>query len=150
MGGSGALLGAAHADEPAGAAVAPLQLDPGAADHPTHREAKQIDGGMGAEGRLDVAAQDPSQFLHRGATKPDGQLGYQQGEAPISQPLLEAMEQSRGIPKTVHQHQRRVACHGFRLGSRGVRAIKKPPRWGTVWGHWVTGIGWSRLARLAQ
>jgi hypothetical protein len=38
LGGDGALLGAAHAEEPPGALMAAVLLDPAAGDHATHRE----------------------------------------------------------------------------------------------------------------
>ena len=111
--------------------MAPQQLDPGATDHPTHGEAQQVDGGVGAEGRLDVAAELAGQLGDWRTAEPMGQVGDQQGCSPIAKGLLEAMEQPGAVPQPVHQHQRGVGRHRLRLGSFGAQHQKTAP-WGAV------------------
>lgn len=84
----------------------PLQLDPGAADHPTHRKTQQVHRPGGAERRLDLAAQPLGQLLHGRGAEAHRQVGHQQLLALLAQVTPQPIEHPRAVHQAVQQHER--------------------------------------------
>ena len=106
LGRESAMVRARHTDESPGATVAPHHLDPGAGDHPTHRETEQIDGLLGTEGRFDPGCQQGGGFGDGRHAKPQRQVGQQQGALQLAQIAQQPVEHPRAVEHAVHQHQR--------------------------------------------
>ena len=105
LGNERALLRAADADEAPRTPLPALQLDPGAPDHPAHREAEQVDRLIRAEGCLDRRAKPLGQRPHAGGAEPVRQVGDQQRVAGASQLAGQPFEQPRGVPEAVDENK---------------------------------------------
>ena len=116
LGGQGPPLGTPYAPKPAGTAMAPHPLEPGAGHNPTHGEPKQIDGLIGAKAVLDPISQPLRQHLKGREAQTMGQMGDPQVRTPSRQPSFQPAKQFGAIPQSVHENQGRRLRAPHHLG----------------------------------
>ena len=89
---------------------APPNSQPDAADHPTHREAQQIDLLL-TPTSLDMAIQQSGQVPQGNSSQTVRKVGDKPSDPVLIKTLFETAKQPRCVPETVHQHQGSGSVH---------------------------------------